>query len=177
VITAVLIMRVRARHARRCPSAQARVGEIRCRGLIGSVARLRHARTHVAYESRDSGGGAMGLRLTLGGMMTIIAVSAGGAAGATCAFHVCGDVAQQEPQPHSKACVDADTLAAIVETSPSPCGPAWLVAISTPQSIPADRPSRESSNGSNPEQPRHQTVTSPVNTRRSKAAAVGRRVI
>ena len=107
-------------HGGRSERAGRRVGGISFGGVTGLGARLRRARTHVAYETRDSGGGAIGLRLTLGGAITIIEASIGGETGAICAFHGCGDAALHEPHPQSKPCVNEDSLTVIAVELPPP---------------------------------------------------------
>src|SRR5258706_317242 len=101
---------------------------ISCWGLPESGARRRRARAQVAYEARDSGGGAIGLRVTLGGAMTVIAASVGGAAGASCKFQMCGEGAWQEPQPQSKVLAEEAALTAGVAVLDPPSA-AWLIAI------------------------------------------------
>jgi hypothetical protein len=137
---------------------------------------LRRARTHVAYETRDSGGGAIGLRLTLGGAITIIEASVGGETGGICTFHACGDGALHEPHPQSKPRVDDASLTVVAEELP-PSMADWLIVIAEPQIMSPELPTSESSSGSKPEQPRHQTVISPVNRRTSRLEAVGGRFI
>ena len=154
-----------------------RVGGISFVGLTGSGARLRRARTHVAYETRDSGGGAIGLRLTLGGSITIIEASVGGETDAICTFNGCGDAALHEPHPQSKPRVDEASLTVVAEELPPPSVADWLIVIAEPQIMSLELPTSESSSGSKPEQPRHQTVISPVKRRTSRLEAVGGRLI
>jgi len=83
----------------------------------------------------------MGLRLTLKGAMTTMPATVGGAAGALCTVHVCGDAALHEPQSQSKPRLDADaaTEAAGAAAVPSSGWPiAMSPAISDPHVIPVE---------------------------------------
>jgi len=117
----------------------------------------------------------MGARVGLTGSTTADGSTAGRSAGERTTAHVWGEAAWHEPQSQSNPRLEAPSLTAIVV-----CEPMFVSAEAaldmSPQAMLDERPSSESSSGSYPEQPRHQTVNSPVSARTHRLARDGLRM-